>query len=298
MALLQGLGAIIIIILIVAVLALWVIGALPALLGGLTSILGFFFDVPILVATLAIIGLIVWAARSGESSNSSGVGGAGLAGLGAGILAGLANSNNRESNGSTEASPQNSTEPTPSTQTPSAPDNTRTSKEEQTTSGTSRRPLENSIQNLIKKLEASEEIEIASIEEKNEAEERLKIAFNALLDEKPVLKAMLYFRNVDLNRPAGEVHSDVQGIIKKINGIGSVEQLLREVEKVDKILKEIELAHKEVRDSFEKDSNIGGIEREKDYTMNEIDSVISAVREGASNYQRCIEQGYHNAPTG
>ncbi len=136
----------------------------------------------------------------------------------------------------------------------------------------------------IQHLEKEEELEVEAVKEQRDAEQKLAHALKGLQGQDAVLEMMAYFRNVDLNQPHGKIHSEVQSIINKSNKVGGVDQLLREVEKVEGLLEEIEVAQQEVRDAEQKIGAAVQDEQVVNKDLEETHNIVQALSQGGGKF--------------
>ncbi|MFQ3274994.1 MAG: putative membrane protein YqiK [Candidatus Nanohaloarchaea archaeon] len=143
------------------------------------------------------------------------------------------------------------------------------------------------MKDLINHLDREEQMEEQIIQEQKDAEQRLASALQALEEENEVLRAIIYFREIDVdNSTHAQVHQQVEKVIDRTAGIGSANQLETEVQKVERILRGIEEALQEVRDAYNKSKKDLQDEKEGEKDLEEISGLINEIEKGATMYQR------------
>ena len=147
------------------------------------------------------------------------------------------------------------------------------------------RQLIQDLKDQINHLEKEEELEMEGLQEQRDAEQKLAEALNGLNEERSVLEAIMYFSQVNLSQPQGQVHQKVEKFIQQSNKIGSVGQLLSEVDQVEQFIKEIEVAEQEIRDAEEKLQQAVKDEEAVDRDAKEVFELINQIQNGASKFR-------------
>lgn len=147
------------------------------------------------------------------------------------------------------------------------------------------RQLIQDLKDQINHLEKEEQLEMEGIQEQKDAEKKLAEAMQGLNKERAVLEAIMYFNQINLDQPQGQVHSKVEKFIQQSNKIGSVNQLLTEVERVEEFMKEIEVAENEIQDAENRINQAVADEEVVNDDMNEISQLMNKLQQGASKFQ-------------
>jgi hypothetical protein len=157
--------------------------------------------------------------------------------------------------------------------------------------------LEEDIRELIEQLREGDKIDQDILEKHREAAKRLKEALKELLEMESVFRAIIYFREVDVEKEShAQVHQKVEKIVRNINGVGSASTLETKVEEVEDVLMEIEKALAEVQEAFKESEDHLKDKEAALESLDEAERIVNEIIKGSDNYQKCVEKGWHNSP--
>ncbi|MFB6193013.1 MAG: hypothetical protein ABEK00_02080, partial [Candidatus Nanohaloarchaea archaeon] len=148
------------------------------------------------------------------------------------------------------------------------------------------------IEDIISDLESEREIEQEVFQEKKEAEERLAEALRELMNDRDVLHALIYFREVDFNSPHADVHQQVEKILSNLNDIGSADQMQREMKNIQQLFGKVEKSLEELSDAYEKMSSSASHQKQDKAEIRDIQQVLGKLQQGSQSIQEYFDNYY------
>jgi len=148
------------------------------------------------------------------------------------------------------------------------------------------------IDDIIGDLEGELDIEEVVISEKEDAESTLAEALRELIDQRDILQALIYFREVDFDAPHAEVHQQVEKILSNLQGIGSADHMQREMKNIQQVFGRVEKALEELEDAYEKMADSAGRQRDDQPELEDISDTVNELSRGAGNIMKYLDEYY------
>ena len=148
------------------------------------------------------------------------------------------------------------------------------------------------IDDIISDLDSELDLEEGVLQEKEDAEQKLAEALRELVDNRDILQALIYFREVDFDAPHAEVHQQVEKILDNLQGVGSADHMQREMKDIQQAFGKVEKALEELQDAYEKMGQGAEVQKRDQSELRDIADTVDELSEGGGNLKTYLDEYY------